>query len=344
MPFWAMIVWAPPPVMVTPVMLRSARLNDGRVLLEVADRAAGHGEGASAVVVDDHADAALDAADQRLAAGRGAARIGIADAGDVDVEQAARRIAVEDAVEIGLAGAAALVDGVAAAVAVDVDIVDDDVVAVVDGQHGVDLAVARRARGLDQVGRRLDRDLARRRRRGSSDCRCRRRRPARHRCRPRPGWCRRRWRRRPPPGWWRSRPSRRAGCSGPAPSSTISTSVSVSVPSLDVDRPAGAVGRVGRAGADDRGVGAGAAVERRSGAAGQASCPHRRTACRIGPAVERIGAVPADQLSSPAPPVRLSSPQRPNRMSLPPPPSSVAVGDGQVGRCWRRYSRRPRCR
>ena len=58
-----------------------------RVLLEVADRAAGHREGHQAVIVDDEADAALDAADQRLAAGGGAARIGIAHAGDVDVER-----------------------------------------------------------------------------------------------------------------------------------------------------------------------------------------------------------------------------------------------------------------
>ena len=117
-------------------------VEDGRVLLEIADRAARHGEGEQAVIVDLDADAALDAADRRFAAGVGAARIGIAHADDVDAEQRARGVAVEDAVEIGLAGAAALVDRVAAAVAVDVDIVEDDVGLFVDGEHALDLAVA----------------------------------------------------------------------------------------------------------------------------------------------------------------------------------------------------------
>ena len=79
--------------------------------------------------------------------------------GDVDFDEAARGVAIEDSVEIGLARAAAFVDGVAAAGAVDRDALDDDIGAVLDGEDGVDLAVARRTGGLDEVGRRLDGDV-----------------------------------------------------------------------------------------------------------------------------------------------------------------------------------------
>ena len=214
---------------------------------------------------------------------------------------------IEDAVEIGLAGAAAFVDRVAAAVAVDVDIVDRDVVAVLDGQHAVDLAVARRAAGLDEVGRRLDRHLRRRRRAdrqiveavdddlldiGAGGDR---------------GWCRRHWRRRPPPGWWRSRPSRPAGCSGPRRVDDLDVGQRVGAVARG-HRPAGAVAGEGRARADDRGVDAGAAVE----------------------------------ASSPAPPVRLSLPASPIRLSLSAPPSSASSpSPPTIGRC---RCRRSACR
>ena len=142
-PFWALIVWAPPPVMVTPVTLRSALLKTVAFFWKSLIEPPVMVKANQGVVVDDEADAALNAADHRLAAGGGTARIGIAHAGDVDVEQAARGVAEEDAVEIRLARAAAFVDRVAAAVTVDVDLVDHDVGADSHRDDGIDFPVRR---------------------------------------------------------------------------------------------------------------------------------------------------------------------------------------------------------
>src|SRR5262249_11566962 len=100
-------------------------VDHGGVLLEVRDRAAVHLEAeprSARIVVDLQADAALHAAHILEAVARGAGHIRVAHAGDVDVDQASRGVAVDHADEIGLTRAAAFIDGVAAAGAVDVDI------------------------------------------------------------------------------------------------------------------------------------------------------------------------------------------------------------------------------
>ena len=156
-----MIVWAPPPVTVTPLTSRSAKTNLVAPFWKSLIDAAAHREGEQAVVLDAERDAALHAADHRLAAGGEAARIGIAHAGDVDVDEAARAVAIEDAEILRRAGRdGQVIDRVAATVAVDLEILDDDVGAVLDRDDGIGVAIVGRGRCIMDVGRRLDGHLA----------------------------------------------------------------------------------------------------------------------------------------------------------------------------------------